>query len=58
MDKIISFPLVGNYYVPVKYLLNNVGNCKVLDPPNITNKTIELGNKHSPNLYVIHLNIH
>lgn len=49
MDKIISFPLVGNYRVPVKYLLNNVGNCKVLDPPSITNKTIELGNKHSPN---------
>lgn len=48
MDKIISFPQMGNYYVPIKYLFSHITKYKVLDSPKITNKTIELGLKYSP----------
>lgn len=39
---------MDNYHIPVKYLLNNCLNIKVLKPLKITNKTIELGSKNSP----------
>ncbi len=48
MDKVIAFPMMGNYYVPAKYLFSRLSNCKVLDTPKITSKTIELGSKYSP----------
>lgn len=48
MSKIIAFPQMGNYGVPINYFLNHVVNSKILDPPKITSKTIELGNKYSP----------
>lgn len=48
MEKIIAFPLMGNYYVPIRYLLSKITDCKIIDPPNITSKTIELGCKNSP----------
>ena len=48
MELIISFPHMANYYVPVKYLLTHIINAKVIVPPPITNKTIELGSKYSP----------
>lgn len=48
MDKIISFPQLGNYYVPIKYLFSHITKCRVLDSPKITNKTVELGSKNSP----------
>jgi len=44
----IAFPHMGNYYVPVKYLLNHITNLNIMVAPPITNKTIELGNKYSP----------
>ena len=40
MTNIISFPHMGNYYIPIKYLVSSVTNCKVLIPPQITKKTI------------------
>lgn len=46
--KVISFPHMGNYYVPVKYLLSHVFHCKILVAPKITSRTIELGTKYSP----------
>lgn len=49
MKKIISFPHLGNYFIPVKYLLNKLTNIEVKEAPPITKKTLELGNKHSPN---------
>lgn len=49
MKKIISFPHLGNYCIPVKYLLEKLTNLKVIVPPPITKRTIELGNKYSPN---------
>lgn len=48
MSKVIAFPQMGNYSVPVNYFLKHVANSKILDPPKITSKTIELGNKYSP----------
>ncbi len=49
MDKkIVAFPHLGNYYVPVKYLLTHLTDCEIMDVPPITKKTIELGIKYSP----------
>ncbi|MEG0995247.1 MAG: hypothetical protein RSE91_04715, partial [Bacilli bacterium] len=48
LKKIVSFPHMGNYYVPTKFILEHILNVKVMTPPKITNKTIELGNKYSP----------
>lgn len=48
MKKIISFPHMGDYYIPISYLIKNVTKTEVLIPPKITKKTIELGSKYSP----------
>lgn len=39
---------MGNYDVPAKYLLGNILNAEIIDVPKITNKTVELGNRYSP----------
>lgn len=49
MKKVISFPHLGNYFVPVKYLLSKLTNLEVRESPPITKKTLELGSKYSPN---------
>ncbi|UMZ73911.1 acyl-CoA dehydratase activase-related protein [Natranaerofaba carboxydovora] len=43
----ITFPHMGTISIPVKALFNELG-FEVIVPPPITNKTIELGVKHSP----------
>lgn len=48
MSNIISFPHIGDYYIPASYLLSNIINSKILIAPKITNNTIELGTKYSP----------
>ena len=48
MDKMIAFPLMGNYYIPSNYLFSKITDSKIIKPPNITRKTIELGSKYSP----------
>lgn len=48
MCKIIAFPLMGNYYIPSNYLLSRISNSKIINPPKITSRTIELGSKNSP----------
>ena len=48
MDKIISFPHIGSYYIPVRYMLSKMTKSKILIPPLNTKKTIELGSKYSP----------
>ena len=48
MDKIITFPHMGNYYIPISYLLYNITKCKILVPPPITKKTLDLGSNNSP----------
>jgi len=49
MNKIISFPHLGNYHIPVKYIVEKVTKCKVIIPPPNNKQTIELGSKYSPN---------
>ena len=39
---------MGNYYIPIYYLLNNITKCSIMIPPKITKKTIELGSINSP----------
>ena len=48
MNKIISFPHLGNYYLPISYFISNITKCKILIPPPITKKTLELGSNYSP----------
>ena len=47
-NRVISFPLIGDYHYFIKPFLERISNCRVLCPPPITKKTIELGNKYSP----------
>lgn len=48
MNKIISFPHLGSYYIPIKYIIKNITHCKIIIPPKNTKKTISLGSKYSP----------
>ena len=48
MDKTVAFPIMGNYFVPANFLFSKISKCKILKPPPITSKTIELGSKYSP----------
>ena len=48
MDKVIAFPIMGNYQVPSNYLFSKITSNKILKTPQITSKTIELGSKYSP----------
>jgi len=46
---IISFPHLGNYYIPIYSLLSRLaGDSEILVPPKMTKKTMELGEKYSP----------
>lgn len=47
-NKIISFPHLGDYYIPINYLLNKLLKIKVIPSPPITKRTIQLGSKYSP----------
>lgn len=44
----IGFPQVGNYSIPARFLFSNILDCDIVVAPNITNKTINLGVKYSP----------
>lgn len=44
----IAFPQMGDYSVPAKYLMSHILNAEIIDAPKITNKTIEIGSKYSP----------
>ena len=44
---------MGNYYIPISNLISNTLNARVLTPPPITKKTIELGVKHSPDFVCV-----
>ena len=49
MNKVISFPHMSYYYIPVKYIINNITKCKVLIPESNSQNTVSLGAKYSPN---------
>lgn len=54
MDKkVISFPHLGNYYVPISYLLKKLTKHEIKVAPPITKKTIELGSKYSPDFVCV-----
>ena len=53
MDRVISFPHLGNYYIVFDYFLRKATKCKVIVPPNTTKKTIELGSKYSPDFVCV-----
>ena len=48
MDKVIAFPIMGNYHIPANYLFSKITKQKIVKTPQITTKTIELGSKYSP----------
>ncbi len=52
-EKTISFPHLGDYYIPIKFLLKRITNYKIITSPPITKKTIELGTKYSPDFACI-----
>lgn len=56
MDKkIISFPHLGDYHIPISYLLNKLtdNSTIVKSSPPITKKTIELGSNNSPDFVCV-----
>lgn len=48
MDRIVSFPHLGNYYIVFNYFLTKALKCKVIVPPDSSRRTIELGSKYAP----------
>lgn len=48
MKRIIAFPQMGNYQIPAIFLFSHILDCNILNSPAITEKTIELGSKYSP----------
>ena len=49
MNKIISFPHLGSYYIPISYIIKSITNCEVLIPNKNNKETIMTGSKYSPN---------
>ena len=47
-NKVITFPHMGDYYIPINYLIKNITKSQIIIPPKITKKTIELGSRYSP----------
>ncbi|WP_425449679.1 acyl-CoA dehydratase activase-related protein [Dethiothermospora halolimnae] len=52
----ITFPHMGNTYIAVKALLEDLGN-EVILPPRCSKKTLELGTKYSPETICLPLKI-
>ncbi len=48
MKKIVTYPQMGDYNVPIYYLLTHILRCEIRKPPKISDRTVELGNKYSP----------
>ena len=48
MDKKISFPHMGSYYIPIKYLIKKITKCDVIIPKINDKNTIIIGSKYSP----------
>ncbi len=53
MNKKITFPHMGDYYIPISYLIKKITKCEVIIPPFITRKTIEIGSKYSPDFVCV-----
>ena len=48
MNKIISFPHLGSYYIPIKYVVKKITKCEIIIPPLNNKETISIGSKYSP----------
>lgn len=48
MTKIISFPHLGNYYIPIKYVIKKISRCEVIIPAKNNRQSISEGTKYSP----------
>jgi predicted nucleotide-binding protein (sugar kinase/HSP70/actin superfamily) len=46
--RIAAMPKLGDYNVPLNLLLERTLDCRVINCPAITKKTVEIGAKHSP----------
>lgn len=54
MQKVISFPHMGNYHVPIEAFLRLIfKDHKIMPSPKITKKTLELGSKYSPDFVCV-----
>jgi predicted nucleotide-binding protein (sugar kinase/HSP70/actin superfamily) len=51
--KILSFPHIGDYYVPIAFFAKNLFNMNILKPKPITKKTLEIGSKYSPDFVCV-----
>lgn len=51
--KTITFPHLGNYYIAIEFLIKHTLDMKILTPPPITKRTIELGSKYSPDFICV-----
>lgn len=51
--QVISFPHLGNYYIPIKIFLEKLTGLEVRIAPKITKRTIELGSKYSPDFVCV-----
>ena len=49
MTKIIAFPHLDKYYIPIKYIVENITKCRVIIPPENNKETINIGSMYSPN---------
>ena len=47
MNKIISFPHMSYYYIPIKYIIKKITKCEVLIPEKNSKQTVSLGSKYS-----------
>jgi len=48
MNKIIAFPHLGNYYIPLRYIIKKLSKCEVIIPTKNNRHTIIQGTKYSP----------
>jgi len=54
MKKVISFPHMANYHIPIEILLKLIfHDCTILPSPPITKKTLELGSRYSPDFVCV-----
>ncbi|MGI5949212.1 hypothetical protein [Peptoniphilus sp.] len=48
MTRKVTFPQLGNYNIPIEMVFEEGMGVKYLKPPKISNKTLEIGSKYSP----------
>ena len=48
MNRIISFPHISSYYIPIKYIISKITKCEIYIPKLNNKETIINGSKYSP----------